>query len=523
MIGMLNLKSLSIFLVLSFLPFLASAVTTSETFPVRVLFGSDEEPPTTPVITTVVPDSPTQITVTWEPSTDNILLSGYRVFRDGSQVAVTTITSFVDTELLPETFYEYEIVAFDWLANVSTTSDAVGTTTLAVPVEEPPPVSTSTPRQTAGSQVVPQLLPDTTVTVQTTDRSATLDWQTFFMTNYVVRWGRTTAYEMGSIESIPLSTSHRTLITGLEPGTVYWFEIVGRHPFGREAVIFQGEFTTSVARVTEIPTNVNSFTAVAEGSDVRLRWDIGDSPTTLVRVLRNPLFFPQSYDDGFLVYEGTARQFLDQGALQTFPRQYYTIFISYNGVFSTGAVASVARTVIYDEETISDAEDGDLLPTLPEISIAPYDQVTADMVMLQQSFVRQTLSLTPVLNHYNEILVSIEATVLPRHLKSIIVTFTKPTDNRQVVSYLLKLNPAGTHYETIVPAPGVVGQGTIMVEIFDYELEVVRRIINQVLYVDDRRLTSDFGRYFYYGVIILLVTGTLFWFLVGRRRDDDEE
>lgn len=523
MIGILNLKALSILFVLFFLPVLAYAVTTSETFPVRVLFGSDEESPTTPVITSVVPDSPTQITVTWEPSTDNILLSGYRVFRDGSQVAVTTVTSFVNTELLPETFYEYEIVAYDWFGNVSTTSDAVGTTTLALPFEDSPSVSTSTLRQTVGSQVIPQLLPDTTVTVQTTDRSAKLDWQTFFMTNYVVRWGRTTAYEMGSIESIPLSTTHRTLITGLEPGTVYQFEIVGRHPFGREAVLFQGEFTTATARMIEIPTNVSSFTAVAEGGDVRLRWDTGDSSTALVRVLRNPLFFPQSYDDGFLVYEGTARQFLDRGALQTFPKQYYTIFVSYDGVFSTGAVASVMRQVIYDEESVSDDGDEDLSSTLPEISIEPYDQVTADMVILQQSFVRQTLSLTPVLNPYDEILVSIEATVLPRHLKSIIVTFTKPTDNRQVVTYLLKLNPAGTHYETIVPAPGVVGQGTVTVEIFDYELEVVRRIINQVLYVDDRRLTSDFGRYFYYGAIILLVTGTLFWFLVGRRRDDDEE
>jgi len=81
--------------------------------------------------------STTSILVSWNASTDDSGISGYRVFRNGDGTALTTVqtTSFTDTNLTPNTAYRYTVAAVDNAAtpNVSTSSTEASATTPQAP------------------------------------------------------------------------------------------------------------------------------------------------------------------------------------------------------------------------------------------------------------------------------------------------------------------------------------------------------------------------------------------------------
>ena len=64
--------------------------------------------------------------LSWTASTDNIGVAGYIVRRDGTPIAFTPSTSFVDTGLAPGTTYTYDVTALDTSGNVSAPGTAVG-------------------------------------------------------------------------------------------------------------------------------------------------------------------------------------------------------------------------------------------------------------------------------------------------------------------------------------------------------------------------------------------------------------
>ena len=73
----------------------------------------------------------TAITLTWTASTDNVQVTGYRVFRNGTQVGSPATASFNDQGLTPNTSYSYTVVAVDSSNNVSVPSAAASFRTLA--------------------------------------------------------------------------------------------------------------------------------------------------------------------------------------------------------------------------------------------------------------------------------------------------------------------------------------------------------------------------------------------------------
>jgi hypothetical protein len=90
---------------------------------------------------TVAPSAPTdlsasvvsssQIDLSWTASTDNIAVTGYRVFRDGTEIGTASTTSFSDTGLTADTAYEYTVGAIDAAGNPSDLSATVNATTPA--------------------------------------------------------------------------------------------------------------------------------------------------------------------------------------------------------------------------------------------------------------------------------------------------------------------------------------------------------------------------------------------------------
>jgi hypothetical protein len=96
---------------------------------------TDITPPSVPTGLTVSNVQSTQATISWIASTDNTAVSGYKIFRNGTQVGTSNTTSFTDTGLTAETTYLYTVSAYDTAspANESSrsTSDFSVTTSAA--------------------------------------------------------------------------------------------------------------------------------------------------------------------------------------------------------------------------------------------------------------------------------------------------------------------------------------------------------------------------------------------------------
>ncbi|MFC1410200.1 cellulase family glycosylhydrolase [Streptacidiphilus sp. N1-12] len=92
--------------------------------------GGDTTPPTAPTALTVTGTTASTATLSWTASTDNTAVTGYQVYRAGSQVGSTTgATTFTDTGLSAGTGYSYTVRAVDAAGNVSASSAAVTATT----------------------------------------------------------------------------------------------------------------------------------------------------------------------------------------------------------------------------------------------------------------------------------------------------------------------------------------------------------------------------------------------------------
>lgn len=82
----------------------------------------DTEPPTVPTNLLATAVSPTQVNLTWSPSTDNVGVAGYYIYRDSVQIGSSGSTSFSDPNCSSNTTYTYEVSAYDGALNESAKS-----------------------------------------------------------------------------------------------------------------------------------------------------------------------------------------------------------------------------------------------------------------------------------------------------------------------------------------------------------------------------------------------------------------
>lgn len=495
-------------------------------FTIKTVVGNDSVPPSTPTLLTAEPIAATQIDLSWSASTDNWILGGYVVLRDNVPIATTTLTNYNDAGLTPETLYTYAVYAFDSASNISTTSNSLATTTLAVPVATTTP---PTVNQTSGSK--PLVLKDLKIT--TTTNTATLYFETNKPSRYILRWGRTDSYTGGYIENESYRTTQQTTITGLEPGTVYHYELIGFTPSGVALRLRQGQFRTTEELKDHIVANVTRLTATVELDDVRLDYQLPiNEPGAKVRILRSHLGFPTDLYDGAIIYEGDRNSFYDRSAFNLSERQYYTVFvIGQDGTISSGAVVIADKTGVKEKENeISGQENQTGTTTTPDIILA---QLTLSQIKIIQGDKQQTFFDEGVrLSHLNPFTISIDKEALPDHLKSIVVTILDPTDQRRSYSFLLKINKLGTAYEATVNALNVIGTSRITVEIFDFDQLVVGRYRKQIDFVslpraDERVVFPDaivsLFKEIWSALLVLVILPIVWWFFLGRKKKKAED
>jgi thermitase len=91
--------------------------------------GVDTSAPTTPMNLVASNISATQVTLSWNPSSDNVLVSGYDVYRNGAKLATVSGSAYTNTGLTGDTTYVYAVVARDVAGNASAQSASVSVTT----------------------------------------------------------------------------------------------------------------------------------------------------------------------------------------------------------------------------------------------------------------------------------------------------------------------------------------------------------------------------------------------------------
>jgi chitodextrinase len=104
------------------------AISNDQTFITSVQAG-DATPPSVPTNLSATAVSSSQINLSWNASTDNVGVTGYRVYRNGSQITTTANTSYSDNNLSASTNYSYTVSAYDAAGNSSAQSSAASATT----------------------------------------------------------------------------------------------------------------------------------------------------------------------------------------------------------------------------------------------------------------------------------------------------------------------------------------------------------------------------------------------------------
>ena len=100
----------------------------------------DTTPPSAPTNLTASAPSATKVTLSWTASTDNIGVTGYDIYRDGSLLTqVGSVTTYNDTTVVGSTQYSYFVKARDAAGNVS---DPSNTATVTTPSGSSPPLFT---------------------------------------------------------------------------------------------------------------------------------------------------------------------------------------------------------------------------------------------------------------------------------------------------------------------------------------------------------------------------------------------
>ena len=220
---------------------------------------ADTTAPSVPAGLTAKATGAVRVDLSWSPSTDDVGVAGYKIYRDSVQIGSSTTASFAETTALPNTSYTYTVSAFDAAGNESSQSDpAVATTP---PDTTPPRAPTSLTATASGSSQV-----NLTWTASTDDVGVT-------------------SYEIDR-DGSPVGTSSTASFTdtSVQPSTTYTYTVVALDAAGNRSASSNSATVTTGALATTL-----TFTPTA---DAYVESDLANSnfgSATTVLVDNNPV------------------------------------------------------------------------------------------------------------------------------------------------------------------------------------------------------------------------------------------
>jgi chitodextrinase len=204
----------------------AAGNVSAESSPLSVT-TLDTEAPTVPTGLKAAASSSTVVKLSWTASNDNVGVTGYFVYRNGSYAGTSSTPSYSDTGLTAATAYQFSVAAYDSAANVSAESSAVSATTL----EGSPPTMPTGLKATASSGTKVHLTWNAS-----TDKVG--------VTGYDI-------YRNGKLDGTSATTSYTD--SGLHDARTYWysvaaFDAAGNVSFHTHAVVITTPGTSPSSR-----------------------------------------------------------------------------------------------------------------------------------------------------------------------------------------------------------------------------------------------------------------------------------
>lgn len=436
-----------------------------------VVTGSDTTAPSVPTGLTATAVSISQINLSWTVSTDNVAVTGYRIYRDNALINTSIATTYSDTGLNPSTAYAYTVSAIDAALNESAQSATSSATTFTT-------ATVATGGGGSGQLQAPVIYD---VAVLPNQTGATISWKTTMPTIGNLSWGLTTNYEAGTSGGTLYETNHYVTISGLLSGTTYFYLIEAINGYGVRSTLGNQSFTTlSLPEGTPNPTN---FTATARQSDIALSWKNPTNPAfEEVRLVRSTNFFPTDPYDGEITYEGRNVGVIDSRVVPG-TTYYYALFAKdANGTYSSGSLAQ-ARIRLPGEPEITIGDILDNLPKAPSVHplIEALSFLDFDFIQNGKKITSFTNEETVTIDGERNLTVSLDYKKVPEVLKSIVITLSYPTDSTRKFSFLLRVNNEKTAYVATIAPLGESGTYGVNIAIVDYKNQGLKKIVGNLI------------------------------------------
>lgn len=212
--------------------------------------------PSVPTDLTATAASSNSITLNWTASTDDVGVTGYKIFRDGAQISTSQTNSFSDAGLISSTTYTYTVSAYDTAGNNSAQTSPALSTTLA----------TGTSDTTVPS--VPTNLTATAVSTTQINLSWSASTDNVGVAGYEV-------YRSTALISTVIGTTYSD--TGLSANTSYSYSVKAFDGANNKSAVSATTIATTPAASsttdTQSPTVPQGFIATpASSSLVNLSW-----------------------------------------------------------------------------------------------------------------------------------------------------------------------------------------------------------------------------------------------------------
>ena len=190
---------------------------------------ADTTAPSHPHQLTATVISSSRIDLSWAAATDNVGVTGYRIYREGTQITTTANISYSDTGLNSSTTYTYTVAAYDAAGNVSTQSSPASATTQAASDTTLPSIPTGLTASAISSSQI--------------DLSWVASMDNVGVAGYTI-------YRDGTLLTTQNSPLTAYSDTGLQAGTIYTYTISAFDAAGNES----GQSLSTSATTTAPPS-----------------------------------------------------------------------------------------------------------------------------------------------------------------------------------------------------------------------------------------------------------------------------
>ncbi|XEC93009.1 CBM35 domain-containing protein [Paenibacillus tarimensis] len=318
-----------------------------------VLASYTTEVPTVPANLSAAAVSSSQIDLTWDASSDNEGVAGYKVYRDGVEVGSLTTTSYSDTGLAAYTAYNYTVKAYDAAGNLSMASNTATATTLM----DPSWIYEAEDAVLSGAKVVNDSSYSGTGYVDYVNASGDyVEWTVNASAagTYTLTFG----YVNGSTSDRPLEikVNGNVVDSSLSfPPTGDWSTIstvsvtaslnAGDNTVRATAIGYSGGNVDYLASYTEAPTAPANLSATAvSSSQIDLTWDASTDNGGVAGY--------KVYRDGVEVGSSTTTSYSDTGLAASTDYNYTVKAYDAEGNLSKASITATATTFYEAEDAV---------------------------------------------------------------------------------------------------------------------------------------------------------------------------